>query len=136
MSPPSSRARARRQQSLVVSLIIVVVVAFGALAATLASGWAPRLGLDLAGGLQVVYKPAHKVSKSDLNEAVTVLTNRVNGLGVSGSTVGTQGGDILVQVPGVTDGRQILQTIGKTAQMYFRPALCGAPAFAGHKAKS
>ncbi|MGH9083793.1 MAG: protein translocase subunit SecD, partial [Acidimicrobiales bacterium] len=76
------------------------------------------------------------VSKSDLNEAVTVLTNRVNGLGVSGSTVGTQGGDILVQVPGVTNGRQILQTIGKTAQMYFRPALCGAPAFAGHKAKS
>jgi preprotein translocase subunit SecD len=121
---------------LVVSLVIVVVVAIGSLAGTLAAGWAPKLGLDLAGGLSVIYKPAHKVSQSDLNETDTILTNRVDGLGVSGATVGTQGGDIVVQVPGVKNGRQILKTIGQTAQLYFRPALCGAPAFVGKSAKS
>lgn len=136
MTRPSSRANARRQRSLVVSLVIVVVVAFGSLAATLASGWAPRLGLDLAGGLSVVYKPAHKVSTSDLKEAVSILTNRVDGLGVSGATVSTQGTDIVVQVPGVKDARQVLTSIGQTAQLYFRPVLCGAPAFVGTKAKA
>ena len=119
-----------------ISLVIVVVVALGSFAATLAASWSPRLGLDLAGGLSVVYKPAHKVSTADLNEAVSILTHRVSGLGVSGATVGTQGGDILVQVPGIKNGHQILKTIGQTAQLYFRPALCGAPLFVGGKSKS
>ena len=136
MSPPSSRAQARRQRSLVISLVIVVVIAVGSLAGTLAARWSPRLGLDLAGGLSVVYKPAHKVSQNDLNQTVSILTNRVNGLGVSGATVGTQGGDIVVQVPGAKNGHTILKTIGETAQLYFRPALCGAPAFVGNSSKS
>jgi len=131
----SSRARARRQRSLVISLAIVIVVAVGSLAATLAARWTPRLGLTLAGGLSVVYKPAHKVSQNDLNQTVSILTNRVNGLGVSGATVGTQGGDVVVQVPGIKDSQQVLKTIGETAQLYFRPALCGAPAFLGKGAK-
>ncbi len=136
MSPPSSRAQARRQRSLVISLTIVIVVAVGSLAGVLAARWSPRLGLDLNGGLSVIYKPAHKVSQTDLNQTVTILTDRVNGLGVSGATVGTQGGDIIVQVPGVKNGQQILKTIGQTAQLYFRPALCGAPAFVGKSSKS
>ena len=136
MSPPSSRARARRQRSLVVSLAIVIVIAVGSLAGTLAAHWSPRLGLDLDGGLSVVYKPARKVSQSDLNQTVTILTNRVNGLGVSGATVGTQGGDILVQVPGIKNGHQVLKTIGETAQLYFRPALCGAPPYNPKASKS
>jgi preprotein translocase subunit SecD len=135
VSPPSSRAQARRHRSLVISLTIVIVVAVAALAGTLAARWSPRLGLDLDGGLSVVYKPAHKVSQTDLNQTVTILTNRVNGLGVSGASVGTQGGDIIVQVPGVKNGQQILKTIGQTAQLYFRPALCGAPAYVGKSTK-
>ncbi|MDA8313575.1 MAG: hypothetical protein M0010_00085, partial [Actinomycetota bacterium] len=119
-----------------VSLAIVIVIAVGSLAGTLAAHWSPRLGLDLDGGLSVIYKPARKVSQSDLNQTVTILTNRVNGLGVSGATVGTQGGDILVQVPGIKNGHQVLKTIGETAQLYFRPALCGAPAYNPKAAKS
>ncbi|HEY1733036.1 MAG TPA: hypothetical protein VGG23_01225, partial [Acidimicrobiales bacterium] len=114
MSPSSSRSQARRQRSLVISLTIVVVVAVGALAGTLAAKWSPRLGLDLAGGLSVVYKPAHQVSQSDLDETVAILTNRVDGLGVSGATVGTQGNEIVVQVPGVKNAKQVLTAIGQT----------------------
>ncbi len=136
MSPPSSRAQARRQRSLVISLTIVIVIALGALGGTLAAHWSPRLGLTLDGGLSVIYKPARKVTQGDLNQTVTILTNRVDGLGVSGATVGTQGGDIVVQVPGIKDGHQVLKTIGQTAQLYFRPALCGAPAFVGKSSKA
>ena len=50
-----------------------------------------------------------------------MLTNRVDGLGVSGATVVTQGGDIVVQIPGVKNARQVLKTIGQTAQLLFRP---------------
>ncbi len=129
MSPPSSRAQARRQRSLLISLSIVVVVAFGALAGTLLAGWAPKLGLTLAGGFSVVYQPAKKVPASELNEVVTILSNRVNGLGVSGATVGTQGNEIVVSVPGVKDAQHVLKTIGQTAQLYFRPTLCYAPPY-------
>ncbi|MGH8981886.1 MAG: protein translocase subunit SecD [Acidimicrobiales bacterium] len=118
-----------------ISLAIVIVIAVGSLAATLAARWSPRLGLTLAGGVSVVYKPAHKVSKADLDQTVSILTNRVNSLGVSGATVGIQGGDLLVQVPGIKNGQAVLKTIGETAQLYFRPALCGAPPYTGASAK-
>lgn len=118
-----------------ISLTIVIVIAVGSLAGTLAAHWSPRLGLDLDGGLSVVYKPAHKVTQADLNQTVTILTNRVNGLGVSGATVGIQGGNILVQVPGIKNGHKVITQIGQTAQLYFRPALCGAPAFVGKSTK-
>lgn len=131
MSPPSSRAHARRQRSLIISLGLVVVIAFGALAATLAGGWKPLLGLDLAGGFSVAYQPLHpkEVTKTQLKETTTILTNRVNALGVSGSTVGTQGNEIVVSVPGVKDPKQVLKTIGAVDQLYFRPVLCYAPPY-------
>jgi len=129
VSPPSSRAQARRQRSLVISVVLVLAVAFGSLAATLAGGWKPLLGLDLAGGFSVVYQPVQKASASDLSETVTILTNRVNGLGVSGATVGTQGNEIVVSVPGVKNSQQVLKTIGQVAQLYFRPTLCYAPPY-------
>jgi len=136
VSPPSSRAQARRQQSLVISLLIVVVLAFGSLAATLAAGWSPKLGLDLAGGLSVVYTPVHKTSQANLDEAVTILNNRVNGLGVSGAEVSTQGGNIAVSVPGVKNGQALLQAIGQTAQLYFRPVWCYVPDYQAPKKDS
>ena len=46
------------RRSLIVSLILTIAIAFGSLVATLSLGWGPKLGLDLAGGLSVVYKPA------------------------------------------------------------------------------
>lgn len=112
------------RRSLVVSLFLTIVIGIGSLGVTLALGWGPKLGLDLAGGLSVVYKPATHATKADMQEVVTILTNRVNGLGVSGATVNLQGKDVVVSVPGVTDARQVLAAVGQTAQLLFRPVLC------------
>ena len=71
----------------------------------------PEYEIDLAGGAQIVYKPAHKTTQANLNEAVTILTNRVNGLGVSGATVNTQGDEIVVAVPGVKDPNAVLKAV-------------------------
>lgn len=119
MAPPVSSRR-----SLVVSLIFTIAVAFGALATTLSLGWGPKLGLDLAGGLSVVYRPTTPASNADMQEVVTILSNRVNGLGVSGAQVNLQGKDVVVSVPGVKDARAVLASVGQTAQLLFRPVLC------------
>ena len=107
-----------------VSLILTIVIAVGSLVATLSLGWGPKLGLDLAGGLSVVYKPATPASNADMKEVVTILNNRVNGLGVSGAQVNLQGKNVVVSVPGVKDARRVLIIVGQTAQLLFRPVLC------------
>jgi preprotein translocase subunit SecD len=103
---------------------LTIAIAFGALGTTLALGWGPKLGLDLAGGLSVVYKPATHASKADMQEVVTILNNRVNGLGVSGAEVNLQGKNVVVSVPGVKNARAVLAAVGQTAQLLFRPVLC------------
>ena len=112
------------KRSLLVSLILSLVIAFGSLGVTLGLGWGPKLGLDLAGGLSVVYKPATPATPADMKEVVTILNARVNGLGVSGATVQLQGKNVVVSAPGVKDARSVLAAVGQTAQLLFRPVLC------------
>jgi len=106
----------------------VVAISIGSFAAVFAAKWSPRLGLDLAGGVAVVYTAeGHNVSQSDLDETVNILNLRVNGLGVSGAQVQTTGkNQISVSIPGVTNAQQVLAQIGQTARMYFRPVQCFA----------
>ena len=135
MPPASSPTIRRSSRRLVVSLAAVVIVIVGTFGLTLAAGWSPKLGLDLAGGLSVVYQPQGHPSQADLKETVAILNNRVDALGVSGAQVQTQGSNIVVTVPGVKNARAVLETVGQTAQLLFRPALCYAPPFVGDKSK-
>jgi preprotein translocase subunit SecD len=111
------------KRSMIVSLTLSIVISFGSLIATLSLGWGPKLGLDLAGGLSVVYKPSTPATLAEMQEVVTVLSNRVNGLGVSGATVNLQGTNVVVSIPGVSDARSVLAAVGQTAQLLFRPVL-------------
>ena len=125
MSPASSRAQQRQRRNLLLSVLAVVVIALGSFAAVFSAQWTPRLGLDLAGGLSVVYQTSKTVAPSQLKETVSILDNRVNGLGVSGAQVSTAGNnEIAVSIPGVKDAATLLKQIGNTAQLYFRPVLC------------
>jgi preprotein translocase subunit SecD len=107
---------------------VVVGIALGSFAAVFSAKWSPKLGLDLAGGVSVIYKAQDKhVSATDLSEAVNILNLRVNNLGVSGAQVSSSGtNEISVSIPGVTNAQQVLQEIGQTAQLYFRPVMCTA----------
>ncbi len=127
MSPKAGgRAQRRQRRNLWISVIVVVAIAVGSFAAVFAAKWSPRLGLDLAGGVAVVYTAeGQNVSQADLNETVNILNLRVDGLGVSGAQVQTTGkNQISVSIPGVTDAQQVLAQIGQTARMYFRPVDC------------
>jgi preprotein translocase subunit SecD len=109
-------------------VLVVIGISVVSFAAVFAAGWSPRLGLDLAGGVSVVYTAeGNHISTGDLNETVNILNQRVNGLGVSGAQVQTTGANqISVSIPGVTDAQQVLKQIGQTARMYFRPVSCYA----------
>lgn len=101
-------------------------------------------GLDLQGGTEVVIAicqgpnnppdsgcqrglPKNATLAQAQAATITVLQQRVNGLGVSEATVQAQGSDqVLVQLPGV-DIDQARQVIGKTARLYFATPVPGAP---------
>jgi preprotein translocase subunit SecD len=125
---PGGRAQRRQRRNLLISVLVVVAISIGSFAAVFAAKWTPRLGLDLAGGVSVVYTAeGNHISAADLAETVNILSLRVNGLGVSGAQVQSTGkNQISVSIPGVTDAQQVLGEIGQTARMYFRPVLCYA----------
>lgn len=81
------------------------------------------LGLDLVGGLRVLLQadlPRGSYTVEDLRQAANNVSRRVNALGVGEATVQIQGADrVLVELPGVTDPQQAIDTIQKTALLEF-----------------
>lgn len=82
-----------------------------------------ELGLDLVGGMRVLLEaqlPTGAFTQEDLERAAENVGRRVNGLGVTEATVQIQGNRrILVELPGVTDKRQAVETIKATALLEF-----------------
>ncbi|MFY9913747.1 MAG: protein translocase subunit SecD [Nocardioidaceae bacterium] len=111
----------RPGRTLVVFLLIIGVM-YGATAAI--GNWKPKLGLDLQGGtritLQAKSSGGGSITSDKLNQAVDIISSRVNGAGVSEAQVTTQGSDIIVvEIPGKVD-KNLERTIGSTAQLRFR----------------
>ncbi len=88
-----------------------------------------RLGLDLQGGTQVILKPTPvtegaEITDEQLEQTVSIIRQRVDGLGVAEAEVTTQGsGDgavIVVSVPGVNQDR-VVDLVQRTALLDFRP---------------
>jgi preprotein translocase subunit SecD len=112
-------------RTLVWSLSTILVVALVSVGATFLSGKAPLLGLDLKGGVEVVLQPHTKnTNPTTLQEAVTIINNRVNGYGISNASVTRQGNDIVIELPGAKNDTQVLSELGQTAQLFFRPVVC------------
>lgn len=115
------------RRSLWVSLIGIVMVAGGALAATIAAGHAPLLGLDLQGGASVVLQPKGNVKAGTLDQAIAIIRNRVDALGVAEPDIHREGSNIIVQLPGVKNQEKALELVGQTAELRFRPVLQQLP---------
>jgi SecD/SecF fusion protein len=82
----------------------------------------PTLGLDLQGGLEVVKKAVpdkgETVDKQGLDDAVTIINDRINSTGVSEPEIRKQGSDqIVIELPGVKDQKRAAELIGQTAKL-------------------
>ncbi len=115
-------------------VVLGVVIAAMYAVMFLTGNTTPRLGLDLQGGTSVILQPRlaegdGDVPQSSLVEAVDIIRQRVNGLGVTEADVQTQGDNIVVSVPGATS-REAVELVASTAKLEFRPVLqvaAGAP---------
>ncbi len=112
-------------------VVFLIVVALLYAAAAALGNWKPKLGLDLQGGtritLQARAQGGESITQDKLDEAVGIISNRVNGAGVAEATVTTQGDDIIiVEVPG-QENEELVRTIGSTAQLRFRLVALSLP---------
>ena len=115
----------------VVATAILYGVAFATGATTI------NLGLDLRGGTSVTLQPRlqagqeGQVSAEAIDQAVAIIRQRVNSLGVAEAEVAAEGTgtnrQIVISVPGET-GRRVVELVGQTAELRFRQVLLQASA--------
>lgn len=110
------------------AVIIVGLVALNG-AGVLFSGasWAPKLALDLEGGTQIILAPklesGQTVSTEQLDQAVSIIRQRIDASGVSEAEINTQGSqNIVVSIPGIPDD-ETLRRIESSAKLEFRPVI-------------
>jgi preprotein translocase subunit SecD len=110
---------------LVIPLLVVfalVGVIWGVIAV---QGLKPRLGLDLRGGSSVTFVPTNPrggaPTDEQLNTTVDIIRNRVNSKGVAESEVNLEGNTIVVSIPDVPNPDDVINAVGTTAQLQFRP---------------
>ncbi len=90
-----------------------------------------RLGLDLQGGIHMVYQAdlseVEPGTESEaIDGAIAVIERRINVLGVTEPVIQKQGGDrILVELPGVSEAEKAKGLIGQTALLEFRELVEG-----------
>ena len=108
-----------------ITLLVTLAIAWGSLAAVLAAGWSPKLGLDLQGGFAVVLVAPEDTDPDTLETAVEIMRRRIENLGsVQEPEISVQGDRaILVQLPGVEDRARALAAVGTTGELSFRPVL-------------
>ena len=108
------------------SLIGILTIAVGLLVGNLVTHQEPLLGLDLQGGVEVVLRPVPgetEVTPEALEQALEIIRNRVDALGVAEPDITVQGENIVVQLPGVDDQDRAIALVGQTAELRFRPLL-------------
>ena len=114
------------------SWLLAIVIILGALlgAGKLFWGWGlkPQLGLDLQGGTEITLTPTlaagQGVTPDELNQAVSIIRQRVDAAGVSEAEISTQGvNNIVVSIPGSPD-EATLARIQASAKLDFRAVIC------------
>lgn len=105
-------------------LVLCFVLAIGAIFMFTPPQDKINQGLDIQGGLSVVLtatgEDGQAPSTEDMETSREIIESRVNALGASEAVVQIQGNDqILVQIPGMSDTQEALNTIGRTGSLVF-----------------
>lgn len=119
--------RARRS---LIALLVIVAALVGVISIGVIRGeatWAPKLALDLQGGTQIILaanqSDGQAVTGEQLEQAVSIIRQRVDASGVSEAEIATMGSqNISVSIPGKADAAT-LQRIEASAKLDFRPVL-------------
>jgi SecD/SecF fusion protein len=111
-----------RQRHLLVLLFVVGLIGVSAL---VISSTSTKLGLDLKGGVELVYQgqPTGQVTEvtgEDIERSIEIIRERIDEFGVSEPEVSRLGTDqITVSLPDVDNAQRAIDQVGTTAQLYF-----------------
>jgi len=116
------------RRNTIVLFIIVAIFAFAVctLVYPLFDREEMRLGLDLQGGIHMVYQADFTdvepgTEDEAIDGAIAVIERRINILGVTEPLIQKQGGDrIIVELPGVGEAEKAKNLIGETTLLEFR----------------
>ncbi len=117
----------KNKNGFVVFLMAVLVVALGAAAIFGQSVWSRlgyqniSLGLDLRGGVYVVYEAVdYTPNEDEMASAVSMIQQRLDSNNWTEAEVASEGTNrIRVEIPGVDDAETAINEIGQTAHLYF-----------------
>src|SRR5205085_3664981 len=104
--------------------VLLLVIGLLAASAVVVTTQKTRLGLDLKGGVQLVYQglPSTQtphVTQDALNRAVDIMRSRVDQLGVAEPEIQTSGGNqITVGLPNVMDTKRAAKEVDNVAELY------------------
>jgi preprotein translocase subunit SecD len=106
--------------------LLILILGLAIASVVIISQIPTRLGLDLRGGTQLtlLVQPTEEIpeiTQRDLEAVQSVISGRVNELGVSETSVQQLGqNQMLVQLPGVSNSDQARRVLGETARLEFR----------------
>jgi SecD/SecF fusion protein len=112
----------KRRKHLFVLLFVLGLIAVSALVIV---DKPTRLGLDLKGGVELVYQgtptgPSKEISSEDIDHSIEIIRERIDQLGVSEPEVSRLGtSEISVSLPDVTNAQRAIDQVGTTAQLFF-----------------
>jgi SecD/SecF fusion protein len=110
----------RRRNILVLLFVAVLVAASGVVIATKPT----KLGLDLQGGVQLIYQVSptkgESLTEDSIQRTIDVMQDRINQYGVGEAEIQRSGQDqIDVSLPSIDNPEEARQRVGTTAQLVF-----------------
>lgn len=115
----------RRRNTIILTLVAALLIAsLAAIVPGLPSSKKTREGLDLKGGVQLIYqaRPTRfsQVTSDSINRTMDIMRQRVDQLGVAEPEIQRTGADqIDVSLPDVKNADQAQSQVGTTAQLFF-----------------
>ena len=100
----------------VLAVVIAAMYAVMFLTDNTVRDWASTCRAARASSCSPGWPRAKEIPQSSLTEAVDIIRQRVNGLGVTEADVQTQGPNIVVSVPGATS-REAVELVASTAEL-------------------
>ncbi|SFR76670.1 preprotein translocase subunit SecD [Agromyces sp. CF514] len=133
MAAPSKRssrpASVRKAWRSLTWLGVIIVGLFAINAAGVIWGggsWTPKLALDLEGGTQIILEPqlesGQTATQEQLDQAVSIIRQRVDASGVAEPEINTEGSNVVVRIPGELDD-QTRARIESSAKLELRAVL-------------
>lgn len=129
MAESTTTKSARRKLSWVggIAAFFAALIIWGTVTSQPGASFTPELALDLQGGTQLILTPSvadgQAASLEQLNQAVEIIRQRIDGSGVGEASVTVQGNEnIVVSIPGTPDANT-LQLIKASALLEFRPVI-------------